>query len=190
MDLLSVETTALYGRKDTAGAAKLIESAIAADPRDDRMLTAAIALYNQNGQFSNSLGVIERQLALAPDNLTALLNKGYVCIQLGAYDEGIAALTKLLGIETNNASAQLNRAIAYLRSGKLTEAKADYEHLQRQYPTTHQLYYGLAEIALRQGDTNAAIRHSESYLTNAPANTAEYQAIGERLRALKGDKPK
>jgi len=190
MDLLSIEAAALYGRKDAAGAAKLIESAIAADPRDDRMLTAAIALYNQHGQFTNSLVLIEGQLAQAPDNLTALLNKGYVCIQLGAYDEGIAALTHLLRIETNNASAQLNRAIAYLRSGKLTEAKADYETLQRQYPTTHQLYYGLAEIALRQGDTNAAIRHSESYLTNAPANTAEYQAIGERLRALKGDKPK
>jgi len=190
LDLLALEATALFARKDAPGATELIDKAIAADPRDEDLLVRAFTLYTQNNQLTNSLRVVERQLANNPTNLVALLNKGFILIQQDALAQGIAALNQLLSLETNNGTALLNRAIAYLRSDKLAEAKADYENLQQQYPTMYQIYYGLAEVTLRQGDTNAAIRHSESYLTNAPPNTPEYQAVGERLRSLMGDKPK
>jgi tetratricopeptide (TPR) repeat protein len=190
LDLLSVETSALFARKDAAKAVELVEATLGTNPQDERLLTAASAIYNQHGQFSNSLTVVDRQLAINAENPTALLNKGYICIQLKAYDLAITALNQLLKLETNNPSALLNRAIACLHSDKLPQAKADYENLVRQYPTTHQLYYGLAEIALRQHDTNAAIRHTETYLTNAPPNTPEYLAMGERLRTLKNENSK
>ena len=84
----------------------------------------------------------------------------------------------------------LNRGIAYLQSNRLPQAKADYEVLVRMYPTSFQPYFDLSEIALRQGDTNAAIRYAETFLNSSQTNTAEYQAMEERRRSLKGEKPK
>ena len=138
-DILTVETSAHFARNDPASAVALIEKEVAANERDDQVLGWAIGIYNQHGRYTNSLAVLERQLAARPDNLGALLNKGYMCIQIGEYDRGIAALNQLLKIETNNPSAILNRGIAFLKSERLDEARADYESLARQYPTTYQL---------------------------------------------------
>jgi tetratricopeptide (TPR) repeat protein len=154
------------------------------------MLTAATALYNRHKQFTNSLTVVDRMLAINAGNVSALLNKGYICNQLGKYDEAISSLNKLLTVETNNPYGLLYRGMAYLQSDQLSQAKADYEALLRTYPTAFQPYYDLAEIAMRQGDTNVAIRYAETFLNSSQTNTAEYQVMTERLRSLKGEKPK
>jgi tetratricopeptide (TPR) repeat protein len=91
-------------------------------------------------------------------------------------------------LSTNNADALLWRAQAYERSGRLNEARSEYEGLQRQYPTMFHLYGYLGNVAIRQNDTNAAIRYTEAFLSNAPADTPEYSNMAERLRVLKGGK--
>ena len=91
--------------------------------------------------------------------------------------------------DTNNYSALLNRAIACLRANKLDAAQRDYEVLQKAFPTAFQIYYGLAEIAWRKKDTNAAIRNYQLYLANAPTNTAEAKVVSERLKELKPGSP-
>jgi len=190
IELLTVEAAAHFARNDSTQAVQLIEKALAADPRDEQVLNTALKLYNQYGQISNSLEIVERQLAVASNNVAALLNKSSLCIQLGNHDLAITTLNRLLATETNNAAALLNRAIAYLGANRLNEAKADYEYLVQQHPTAYQLYYGLSDVALRQGDTNAAIRYTETYLTNAPPDIPEYQAMGARLRLMLGEKQK
>src|ERR1035437_8977014 len=93
---------------------------------------------------SNALNTIERELKIAPTNVNALVNKGFACIQIGAFDQAIPPLTQVLAIATNNYSALLNRAIANLRANKSEDAQHDYEVLQKAFPTAHQIYYGLA----------------------------------------------
>ncbi len=83
-----------------------------------------------------------------------------------------------------------SRAIASLRSDKLDDALKDYEAVQREYPKAHQVYYGLGEIAYRRKDTNAALRHYESYLSNAPPDYVEAKFVADRIKELRGDKPK
>ena len=104
------------------------------------------------------------------------------------YDEAIKSFDRVISLETNY-TATLYRAIASLRSGKLDDAVRDYETVQRQFPKQHQIYYGLGEIAYRRNDTNAALRHYESYLSNAPPDLAEATFVANRIRELRGQPP-
>ncbi len=94
-------------------------------------------------------------------------------------------MTRLLAIQTNNNDALFNRAVAYLQSGKLDAARADYEKLDQSFTNSFQVAYGLGEIAWRKHETNEAIKNYEAYLATANTNTAEATNIIERLKSLK-----
>jgi len=183
-ELLFSEATARFGLGDAGGGALVLEAARAAEPTNLLFLAVAAQVYLQQGDFTNALRVINQQLEANPADPTALGNKGYVCLQLKAYDAAIPPLTRLLTLETNNLAAKLNRAIACLQSGHLEAAQRDYEELHRQFPTAYQLHYGLAEIAYRQRQTNTARRYYQLYLSNAPPDSAEAAFVRQRLQQL------
>src|SRR5207248_3016231 len=138
LDLLYVEMSAHLAKNDAPGAMKAAERVVQSYPSDEEVLASAAQVFMNFGSFSNALPLIDQQLKLAPDNLNALRNKGVASLQTGAYDDAISALSKVLSIETNTASdthntALLSRAIAYLKSGKLDEAQADYEMLLHRF---------------------------------------------------------
>jgi hypothetical protein len=72
---------------------------------------------------------------------------------------------------------------------RLDDARKDYEALQQQVPKAYQVYFGLGEIAYRRKETNAAIQHYETYLSNAVTNSTEAQFVEKRLKELKGVGP-
>jgi len=167
----------------------LLEAEIALHPTDDALLTPVVQAYLIHGLFTNALDVIDRKLRLTPNNPAWLFNRGNVSIQLKAYDDAIAAFTRVLATQTNNPSALFYRALACLNSGKLDAARADYKTLQQSFTNSFQLAWGLGEIAWRQHDTNEAIRNYKLYLANANTNTEEATNVMQRLRELKGHSP-
>jgi tetratricopeptide (TPR) repeat protein len=188
-ELLFVEASAHLAENDIQGAEETVQRMLRRYPGDEALLATATQVYMKYGQYSNALTTVNQQLQLSPTNTTTLVNKGYICIQVGAFEQAIPPLTRVLEVETNNYSALLNRAIASLRAKKLTAAQHDYELLQKSFPTSHQIYFGLAEIAWQQKDTNAAVRNYQLYLANAPTNTTEFQQVSERLKELKSGSP-
>jgi tetratricopeptide (TPR) repeat protein len=184
-ELLFVEASAHLALNDVQGAEVAVRATTRQYPGDADLLATATQVYMKYGRYSNALTTIEQELKIAPTNMNALVNQGYACIQIGAFDQAIPPLTQVLAIDTNNYSALLNRAIAYLRANKLEAAQLDYEVLQKAFPTAHQIYYGLAEIAWRKKDTNTAIRNYQLYLANTQTNTAEAKVVSERLKQLK-----
>jgi tetratricopeptide (TPR) repeat protein len=186
-ELLFAEASAHLAKKDIEGANAAIEKALQKFPADaellDHLYANAAQVYINFGFFSNALPLIEQQLKLAPDNIAALVNKGYVFLQSGACAQAIPPLTRALEL-TNNPSALFNRAIAYLRCDKLEDAQRDYETLQKAYSTAYQINYALQEIAYRKKDTNAVIRNCQLYLATAPTNTDEAKYVGARLKEM------
>jgi tetratricopeptide (TPR) repeat protein len=168
---------------------RLLELEITRHPDNNDLLTAAVQAFVMRGLFTNAVAVIDRKLKMAPDEPTWLFGKGYVCMQLHAYDDATAAFTRVLAIQTNNSDARFNRALAYLDSGKLDAARADYRRLQQTLTNSFPIAYGLGEIAWRQHETNEAIRNYKIYLANANTNTAEATNVILRLRELKGHSP-
>jgi tetratricopeptide (TPR) repeat protein len=193
-ELLSVELSARLAANDQSGADSTLRSTLDKYPSDESLAAAAAKVFQDYGLYTNALEMIEKQLKLAPDNLAALLNKGYVSLHVDAYDSAIPPLTRVLTLDTNSLSilhrtALLNRAIAHLRLSHWDEAKRDYETLQRVQPSDFRIFYGLGEIAYRTGDTNGAVRNYSLYLSNAPTGTAEATNVADHIKELKGGSP-
>jgi tetratricopeptide (TPR) repeat protein len=190
-DLLSVEASAHLLKNDLPGAEQVVAKLEKEYPANEDLLATATEVYMKYGRYTNALATIEQQLQIRPDNPTALVNQGFSCLQLNAFERAIAPLSRVVSMETTNFTdlhynALFNRAIAYLRSDKLAESQQDYEVLQKTFPTAFKVAYGLGEIAFRKKDTNAAMRNYQLYLENAPTNTAEAELIRTRLKELKG----
>ena len=65
---------------------------------------------------------------------------------------------------------------------------ATIRSLEKTITNSFPVFYGLAEIAYRQHDTNAAIQYYERYLTNIPPllqGAAEVKSVQARLSELR-----
>jgi tetratricopeptide (TPR) repeat protein len=187
-DVLRVELSAHFSRTNLVAVEEIIENTVRRRVHDDAAMGALVQVCALFGSVSNAFEVLEHQLRAKTNHVGALANKGVLLSQLGRYDEALSTLNRALSIQTNNHGLLLNRAITLLLAGRLDEAQQDYETLARVFPNQHQVYYGLAEVALRKEQTNTAIGYLERYLTNAPVSR-ESMAVRERLKALKEPAP-
>ena len=188
-DLNIIAATAYFQKNDLAQGTQLLETEMARHLADDGLRNAVVQVYASHNLFTNALALIDYKLQLTPDDPAWLLNKGYVLIQIKAYPEAIDALSRVLAIETNNNNALFDRAIAYLNSGQLDAARADYKTLQLSLTNSFQVDFGLAEIAWRKHETNEAIANYKHYLANANTNTDEAANVIRRLHELSGHSP-
>ncbi len=184
-DVFNVDLSADYVNRKDSEAAALIRQTVSQTPADTNRLEAALEISLAFHQFTNALAVVNKLSESIPDDERMLVDKGYIHLQLKDFDDSITYLSQAISLQPSNAVAVLDRAIAYLSTGKLDEAKNDYESLQLKFPYNPMINYGLGEIAYRQKDTNGAILHYETYMTNNPPNSAETQTIAERLKSLK-----
>jgi tetratricopeptide (TPR) repeat protein len=182
---LNVLAAAAYFQKsDSARASELLETEISRHPDDSDLLAAAVRAFMLHGLFTNALQIIDRKLELTPDDPGWIFSRGYASMQLKNYGEAIASMSRVLAVQTNNNDARFNRAIAYLETGRLDDARADFQQLQQSFTNSFQVAYGLGEVAWRKQETNEAVRNYKIYLANANTNTAEARTIIERLRGL------
>lgn len=189
-DLFTLEAAAYLTKNQDSVADQIITTNLANHPEDFNLLASACKAYADNGRHSNALAINARMLKLAPTNVACWINQGCFQIEIPDYPAAIASFDQAVNLETNNYRAILYRGMAQLRAEKIDGALKDYETVQRQYPNEPSVDYGLGEIAYRHQDTNTAIRYYESYLTNAPSQTAEAKMVSTRLDELKGVKPK
>jgi tetratricopeptide (TPR) repeat protein len=153
-------------------------------PGNDFVFERCVGTLIASQSYLDARKITDRRLALTPNALPALTAKVDLCFQAGDYSNAIPALTRSLSL-TNTMGARLIRAFAYVQTGRLDAAEADYQELLQTFPTAYRAYGGLAEIALRKQDTNGAIRYYEQYLSKAEAETGEAKAVAARLRSLR-----
>jgi tetratricopeptide (TPR) repeat protein len=176
---------AYFQQNNSSRASELLETEISRHPDDNDLLTATAQTFMAHGLFTNALGVIDSKLKLTPGDPGWIFERGYVSMQLKNYGDAIAAMSRVLTVQTNNDDARFNRAVAYLQSDSLDDARTDYQKLQQSFTNSFQVAYGLGEIAWRKHETNEAVRNFEIYLANVNTNTDEARTIIERLRGLK-----
>jgi tetratricopeptide (TPR) repeat protein len=185
-ELNVIAAAAYIQNTNLARGVSLLEKEISYHPDDDNLLTAATQAYLTQGLYTNALRVIKLKLAAHPDDPTWLYGLGYTYLLMNDDSRAIPVLTRVITAQPDNHEALFKRALAFLNTGRLNAARGDYEQLQKVYPKSYPLAYGLGDIAWRQHDTNAAARNFVIYLSNAPTNTAEFKLISQRLADLKG----
>ena len=171
VDLIRLEANAFSAKGNLPAAEQTLLNAGKQLPEEDSLRVALSGLYLRHAKFTEAMGIFEEELRRNPNNLHALFNQGAVYIQLKQFTNAIAPLNKVLAIQSSNTAARLNLAIAQLQSGRLEEAKANYEVLRKTMPESQMIYYGLAEIAVRQKEKSAAIANFTKYLELAPGDS-------------------
>lgn len=185
-ELNVLAASAHFLKNENADGAALLESEIARHPDDETLLMSSAQSFMMRGLYTNALDVINRKLARTPDDPQWIFGKGFASLQIGDYNNAVTAMSRILEMQTNNPAALFDRAYAYFKSDRLDAARADFRQLQSAYTNSFQIAYGLGEIASRQHDFNEAIRNYKIYLANAPTNSAELNAVRERLNQLDG----
>ncbi|HWD93400.1 MAG TPA: tetratricopeptide repeat protein [Verrucomicrobiae bacterium] len=188
-DVSQVELAAYYANKEMGRARELIQNVVSRQPPEPAMLDAVSKTCVFYRDYTNALPVVKKQLELNPNDLNQLINVAFIQIQMRNFDDAIPPLSKAISLQSTNSAALFCRADAYLESGKLDEAQHDYEALQKLNPKAYPVYHGLAEIAYRKKDTNAAIRYYELDLANVQTNSPEAKFATDRIKSLKPGAP-
>ena len=87
-EMLYVEASAHLATGDLKGAEQAVQAALRKYPNDLDLLDVATQVYLNYRCYTNALATVEQQIRLSPTNMTALVNKGNVCIWLGKYQRG------------------------------------------------------------------------------------------------------
>jgi tetratricopeptide (TPR) repeat protein len=188
-DVAFLEAGAYLAKTNFPQADAIILTVLVSQPDNPQLPSRAAVIYTSHQRWTNALAMLDRQLRLVPDDVSALINRGSLCIKLGEFTNALPPLTRALALQTNNLQARFNRAVAYLRAERLDEAQADYQQLLKVIPSASQVYYALGEIAYRKKDTNAAVGYYQSYLANCIPNSEQAQFAKARLKELKPGPP-
>jgi len=181
--LALLEANSWLSQTNPARARSVLQSILKQHPDDQRTLNLVLQAYLAFGDYTNALQLVSGQISREPDNAAALVNQAGVLIRMGNSSNAITLLTHALAI-TNDTLARLNRAYAYLQTGNLPAAEADYLELDNLRADAFSVHFGLAKIAELRHDTNLAIHHFELCLSAAPAGTIKWQEARKRLDAL------
>ncbi len=188
VELSVLEARAWLGLTNAPEANRVMESVLQKNPDDPTIWETVFKTYLVFGSPTNALGLLNRMLAKEPDNVSALNNKAAVLVQIQRAAEAIPILDHALAV-TNLPSIRLNRAIALLQMQNFTAAAAAYLELQTARVDQFSVQYGLAQIAVAQHDTNAAVNFYSASLTNVPAQSTKWLDAKMRLNALQNAPP-
>lgn len=187
--LLGTTMAAYLSKGELTNAQACAQAALQKYPENFYLLSAASRAYFTYGYLSNALESINEQLRIRPEEVNALYVKGQVFYGLKDYDPAIQTFSKVMELETNHQSElRFNavnwRAASYMAGGKLDQAQADYEALQKEFPMQHDFYRALGEVYYLKKDTNAAIRNYQLYKAGV-TNLEELKFVNGRLKELK-----
>jgi tetratricopeptide (TPR) repeat protein len=92
-------------------------------------------------RYDEALATVDRSLALRPDNIDALINRGYYLLSLSRYQEALATLDRALVLAPDDATALLNRGLVLEYLGRYDDALATYERSLALHPDNLKLLH-------------------------------------------------
>lgn len=138
------------------------------NPNDGRALAELAVQAGEIGSFEEAVRLWDRLLAIAPDNVEAMFNKGYALIKLQRHQEALAISQKVLELEPGHKEAAFNYGTSTLYVGKPPEAILKLEPLLQQYPEYPPLLAVLTLLYLLSGQREKAV------LTNSKLRELNY----------------
>ncbi|MBC8097105.1 MAG: DUF2723 domain-containing protein [Akkermansiaceae bacterium] len=189
IDLLQAEAGALYMSGKKVEADELLKNTVRQNLKDPQTLATVMQVSSVFKNYTNALFAVSQLLQIRPNDVPALLAMGVLSVQSGMPADAIDPLTRVISLQSTNYGAKLYRAIAYLNSEQVIEAQQDYESLQKSFPNSNEVNSGLAEVAWRRKDTNAAVRYYELCLKNVPLDSPQARFLADRINSLKSPAP-
>lgn len=183
-EAVQAEAVALYSANRGEKADALLNGLFKEKPQDPAAMATVIQVSSMFGRLTNALPALDQLQKLRPDDPAVLVSKGFTQIQLNAFSNAIPTLNRALELQETNRTALLYRALAYLGSEQMDLAEKDYQELYSQFPNALEVNSGLARIALKRSDTNAALAYYYTCLSNSAPASPQHRFFLERVKEL------
>ncbi len=141
--------------------------------RGDIIKTLA-TLYIQTDQNETALEVIDKALALNPNDLSILETKASTLLKLGRRDEFFKINKELIEKDPNNGKWYYNLGVGYHDSGNTEEALKNYEKAIELSPENIDAYNNIVQLIL---DGDEKIRNEMNSLGNSRADFDRFDAL-------------
>jgi tetratricopeptide (TPR) repeat protein len=154
------------------------------------ILALAWAAFIQTSYWRNSETLWTHALDVTSDNDFAHNNLGYLCVDQGELDKGIAHFEAALRIRSRkldphynvgSAFVRMNLADALARKGQPDEAMVHYEEAIRLQPNYADAYYNRGNVLFAEGRTDEAMVDWEKTLQIRPNDADAHTCIGNAL---------
>jgi tetratricopeptide (TPR) repeat protein len=171
----------LMNMGDAAGADSAYAQNIKASTKDERLLTAAAALCENNIPQAESL--LRAHLKKHPTDVAALRMLAEVAARLGRYGDAETLLTRCLELAPSFAPARHHRAIVLHRQNKSAAALREVTELLAKDPRNPGYNNLKAAILARIGELQDSIEIYAGILAEHPAQPKIWLSYGHALKS-------
>jgi len=158
-DYYTGEQQRLAAAGDFTGAMEASRRAVRLDPFDTDALQAQSFLWRQQREPDRAVLALKEAIERDPNNYLPYLTLANLQLARGDLDAAVEGYRDVLELNPNAVSASSSLAQTLARQGKLGEAKAQYEMLEREKSINYQDRYDLGRIQVRTGEPAEGVRN-------------------------------
>ena len=176
------------GVGDWENAKRNLELAADIDPSSPDVLEAFALVYQRTGEFERAERSFDRALALGGGSRIRNNYAAFLFAQ-GRYRDSASAFEEVTTdtLYRGRSQAFVNLGLALLQTGNVQDARASFDRGLLMEPRNATALLELTQIALTEGDEDAASRYYERYRQGARSQTARALILGVEIARLQDD---
>jgi len=165
-----------------------LEKAVALAPQFVEALNQLGTIYYQTRDYARAEAYFRQALAQDPDAFSPLLNLGGTLVSLGRYEEALQINRQAVAAQPEDVLANSQLGLCYMMLGKYEEARTSLAKAKALDPGHFSLpQLPLAEIYLRQGSKQSALRELEDFVARHPDSPLA-DKVREQILRLRSQK--
>lgn len=129
---------------------------VSAQERVDNSYIDGVQEYS-SGNWQKAVTLLDKAIALQPDNDAAYYYKGLSLMRLRKNDEALSSFRKAASLDTANYWYRDRLAFLYSVEGEMEIAEKEYEDLVRLFPNKLESYYTLVNIYIGRNELDKAV---------------------------------
>jgi type IV pilus assembly protein PilF len=176
------------GVGDWENAKRNLELAADIDPSSPDVLEAFALVFQRTGEFERAERSFDRALALGGGSRIRNNYAAFLFAQ-GRYRESASVFEAVTNdtLYRGRSQAFVNLGLALLQTGDVQDARASFDRALLMEPRNATALLELTQIALTEGDEDAASRYYERYRQGARRQTARALILGVEIARLQDD---
>lgn len=175
-----------YGRNNTwESPEKLWADCVSKSPKKVRPLHAYGYALMTNGQYSESIRILEKVLEIKPNHTASHINLGEIYIKKGDYLRGIKHFTKAVTLEPKNARSFAFLGMAYELNGEAENAEANYCRALEINPDYSGVYSKLGSLWQSEEKWDRAFSFFSAAAESNPHNAELFYRLGIAYEHMK-----
>jgi tetratricopeptide (TPR) repeat protein len=144
-----------------------------------------VRIYKQEGKFDKVVEICRKTVDAQPQDVALLAELGGAYLNAGKPEEACQIFEKLISMENDNPSFYCRWGESLFAAGRIPAGQAAYMQAAEIDPEEADRYYFLlANLFIKAGNYNEALRLLEKCVTVNPANSLYYCSSGDILIAL------